>query len=349
MHDTATSPRARRALEAGFWGLAFAATWLLPKKLLILNEIAILGLFALSLDLLLGYAGIISLGHAAFLGLGAYMAGLFALHVSADPLTGLAATIPVVALAGFASAFLILRGSDLTRLMVTMGLATVLYEIANKAAWLTGGADGLQGIAMGAILGLWEFDLFGRAAYLYSLTVLLALFLMARVLMASNFGMSLAAIRENPLRARAIGIPVRRRLIAIHTIAAVYAGIAGVLLAQTTQFVSLDVLAIHRSADVLMVLVIGGTGYLYGGLIGALAFKLIADALSSLTPQYWQFWIGLMLVVLVLAGRDRLGENLRRLWRGRAAPGLAASGMAASGMAASAPVIAAPAPVEASR
>jgi branched-chain amino acid transport system permease protein len=305
---------ARLALELVFWALAFAALWLFPRKLLILNEIAILGLFALSLDLLLGYAGILSLGHAAFLGLGAYTAGLFAIHVSGEPLLGMAAAIPVAAVVGTLSAFLILRGNDLTRLMVTVGLATVFFEIANKASGITGGADGLQGITMAPLFGLWEFDLFGRTAYLYSLTTLLVLFFLARFLVGSNFGMSLRAIRENPLRARAIGIPVTRRLVMIHAIAAIYAAIAGVLLAQTTQFVSLDVLALHRSADVLLVLVIGGTGYLYGGLIGALAFKLLADGLATLTPQYWQFWIGLLLVILVFVGRDRIAGGVRRLW-----------------------------------
>jgi branched-chain amino acid transport system permease protein len=292
------------ALEIAFWVLAFAALWLFPRKLLILNEIAILGLFALSLDLLLGYAGILSLGHAAFLGLGAYAAGLFALHVSSDPLIGMAATIPLAGVAGLLSSFLILRGTDLTRLMVTVGLATVFFEIANKASNVTGGADGLQGIVMGPVLGLWDFDLFGRTAYLYSLVTLLVLFILARRMVASPFGMSLRAIRENPLRARAIGIPVTRRLVAVHTIAAVYACVAGVLLAQTTQFVSLDVLALHRSADVLLVLMIGGTGWLYGGLIGALAFKLLQDGLAGLTPQYWLFWVGLLFVILVLVGRD---------------------------------------------
>jgi branched-chain amino acid transport system permease protein len=302
----------RPALEIAFWALAFAAFYIAPRKLLILNEIAILGLFALSLDLLLGYAGIISLGHAAFLGLGAYTAGLFALHVSNNPLLGMAATIPVAGVVGLLSSFLILRGGDLTRLMVTVGLATVFFEIANKASSITGGADGLQGITMGKLLGLFDFDLFGRTGYLYSLTTLFLLFLIARRLVTSHFGMSLRAVRDNPLRARAIGIPVTRRLITIHTIAAIYAGIAGALLAQTTQFVSLDVLALHRSADVLLVLVIGGTGYLDGGLIGALAFKLLQDTLSGLTPQYWYFWVGLLFVILVLVGRDRISAPLRR-------------------------------------
>jgi branched-chain amino acid transport system permease protein len=134
------------------------------------------------------------------------------------------------------------------------------------------------------------------------------LFLAARRLMASPFGLSLLAIRGNPLRARAVGIPVEARLVAIYTIAAFYAGIAGGLLAQTTAFVSLDVFSFDRSADLLLVLIIGGAGYLYGGLIGAILFKLMQDYLAMLTPQYWPFWIGLLLVGIVLVGRERMTQ-----------------------------------------
>jgi branched-chain amino acid transport system permease protein len=209
--------------------------------------------------------------------------------------------------------------------MVTLGIALLLGEIANQASWLTGGADGLQGIVMDPLLGFFEFDIFGTTAYGYSLAVLFILFVLARRLVVSPFGISLRAIRDNNLRARAIGVPVSRRLIAIYTVAAAYAGIAGALLAQTTQFVSLDVLAFHRSADVLLVLVIGGVGYLYGGLIGAVLFKALQDILSGLTPQYWQFWIGLVLVILVLAGRERLTERVSLLWD-RSRGGLAGRG-----------------------
>lgn len=292
--------------EYAFWAVAFASLIALPQKHIMLNEIAILGLFALSLDLLLGYAGIVSLGHAAFLGLGAYAAGLLAKHGSADPLIGLAVAAAISGLAGLLTSFLVLRGSDLTRLMVTLGVAMLIGEIANKASWLTGGADGLQGIAMAPVLGLFKFDLAGRVAYAYSLAVLFALFLLARRIVHSPFGASLTAIRDNPLRATAIGVPQTRRLVAVYTLSAAFAGIAGALLAQTTQFVSLDVLELHRSADVLLVLVIGGTGYLYGGMIGAVVFKLAQEVISAWTPQYWHFWIGLLLVLFVLVGRDRL-------------------------------------------
>lgn len=300
--------------EIVFWLAAAASIFLLPQRHIMLNEIAILALFALSLDLLLGFAGIVSLGHAAFLGVGAYTAGLLAKHVIADPFAGLLAAALAAGIIGFITSFLVLRGTDLTRLMVTLGIAMVLYEIANKAGWLTGGADGLQGITMAPVLGLFRFDMFGRTAYVYSLATLFVLFVVARRITNSPFGASLMAIRDNPLRAQAIGIPLNPRLVAVYTLAAVYAGIAGALLAQTAQFVSLDVLDLHRSADVLLVLVIGGTGYLYGGIIGAVLFKLLQDYISTLTPEYWHFWIGLILVVFVLVGRERLSGWPRVLW-----------------------------------
>jgi branched-chain amino acid transport system permease protein len=309
-----------RIAEIVFWLAIAAAYFLLPRYLLIINEIAILALFALSLDLILGYAGIVSLGHAAFLGLGAYAAGVLAKSTGTDPLVGLALAAAISAAVGFATSFLVLRGSDLTRLMVTLGVALVLHEIANGWTSVTGGADGLQGVMVAPIAGWFEFDLFGRTSAAYSLVTLFLLFLAARLITTSPFGLSLQAIRENPVRAAAVGVPVNRRRIAVYTLAAAYAGIAGALLAQTTQFVSLDVFDFQRSADVMLVLIIGGTGYLYGGLIGAVIFKIMQDTLATLTPQYWQFWIGLVLVVIVLVGRDRVAAEIARLRGKRTQP-----------------------------
>jgi len=305
--------QAWKVWEIVFWLATIAVYFLFPSKLLLMSEIAILGLFALSLDLLLGYAGIVSLGHAAFFGLGAYTAGLFAMHVSGAPLLGLLAAGFVAGVLGFASSFLVLRGSDLTRLMVTLGVSLMLLEAANQAAWLTGGADGLPGMTIDPVLGLFVFDLFGRTAYLYSLAVLFVLFLVARRLVGSPFGLSLKAIKGNLLRSQSLGIRPNRRLIAIYTISSVYAGIAGALLTQTTQFVSLDVLSFQRSADGLLVLVIGGGGYLYGGLIGAVIFKILQDWISAITAQYWLFWLGLILVVIVLFGRERIAAGPRTI------------------------------------
>lgn len=295
--------------------VAIAAPFIIPGKTLLLTEIIITALFALSLDLILGLAGIVSLGHAAFFGVGAYAAGLFALHFNADPVLGLIFAMLISACAGLLSSFLILRGNDLTRLMTTIGVAMMLYEAGIRASWLTGGADGLSGFFSDPVLGLFEFDFAGQVGYFYALAVLFLAMLVVRQIMGSPFGVSLMAISQNPVRAGMLGIAAGRRIIAIYTLAAALAGAAGALLAQTTSFVSPDVLAFHRSADVLLMLVIGGTGWLYGGLVGAVLFILLRDWLSVLTPQYWMFWIGLLLVILVLTGRERLSMLLPRALR----------------------------------
>jgi len=285
---------------------------------LLANETAILALFALSLDLILGYAGIVSLGHAAFFGVGAYAAALLAKHVVPDPLVGLLVGIVVAGLLGALSSVLVMRGSDLARLMITLGVAAILFELANKLEF-TGGADGLQGVVIGPLLGRFEFDLYGRVAYAYSLVLLIIGLFIARRIVRSPFGWSLQAIRDNRLRAAAIGLNVDVRLGVIYTISAAMAGAAGAALAQTTGFASLDGLDFHRSADVMLVVVIGGAGWLWGGVLGAIAFKLLHDVLSAWTPQYWTFWLGLFLVVLVMVGRDRLFKPWTWFKRGGAA------------------------------
>jgi len=308
--------RARwRAAEVVFWLAIVALIFAIPSRALLINEFLIAGLFALSLDLILGYAGLISLGHAAFLGIGAYGAGILASRGVGDPFVGLALASLAAGLAGLITAPLLLRGSDLTRLMVTLGVCLMLGELANRNSWATGGADGLN-FSVAPIFGLFPIDFTGqRNAALYSLAVLFLLFAAARRLVQSPFGLSLRAIKENRLRAGALGISPPRRLIAIYTIAAAYAGAAGALLAQTTQIVSLDVFEFHRSADVMLMLVIGGPGYLYGGLLGSAFFIVLRDSLSTFTPEFWEFWIGLLLVVLVLVGRERIAGLSRRLTR----------------------------------
>ncbi|CCE00789.1 branched-chain amino acid ABC transporter permease [Bradyrhizobium sp. STM 3809] len=293
--------------EFAFWIVVLAVGLAFPSRYLIMTEILRLALFALSLDLILGYAGIVSLGHAAFFGVGAYCAGLLSVHgiinepVLALIVAGLAATV-----LGFATSFLVIRGVDLTRLMVTLGIALLMEALAERFSNITGGTDGLQGIDIQPIFGVFAFDMFGRTGFFYSLAVLFVLFLLARIIVHSPFGLSLRAIKNNPLRASAIGIPVNKRLIAIYTVAAFYAGIAGALFTQTTALASLDVFAFERSADLVLLLVIGGSGYLYGGLIGAAVFRMLQELFQWITPQYWMFWIGLVLVVIVMVGRHRI-------------------------------------------
>ena len=308
-----------RAIELAFWLLPVAAFFLFPNHRVLGSQILITGLFAVTLDLILGYAGIVSLGHAAFFGIGAYAAGLLAAHGWGEPFSGLAVAGVAGALVGFATSILVVRGSDLARLMVTMGIGLMLFEVANQVPSITGGADGLSGVTMGKVFGLFAFDLTGTTAYAYSLGVLFALFVVARRIVNSPFGLSLRAVRENVRRMPAIGAPVARRLTAIYTISAAMAGIAGGLLAQTTQFVGLDVFGFPRSADLMIMLVLGGTGRLYGGLVGATVFMIAHHYLSDLNPVYWQFWLGLLLVVVVMFARggilgalEGLAQRFRR-------------------------------------
>ena len=303
--------------EYAFWVVPVVAYAVFPDDLALLSQIAITALFAISLDLILGYAGIVSLGHAAFFGIGAYAAGLLAQHGWGDPILGLACAATVAAFAGFVTSFLVLRGTDLTRLMVTLGVASMLYVAANKLTGITGGLDGLQGIEMKPLPGRFVFDLYGKAAYIYTVAVLFILFWIARRIVQSPFGLSLQGIRQNASRMPALGTPVNARLVAVYTVGAAYAGIAGALLTQTTQFVSIDVFSFARSAELLLILVLGGTGSLYGGILGAMVFMTVHNILSDINPQYWQFWLGLLLILVVLFARGGIMGAVRTLTQTR--------------------------------
>jgi branched-chain amino acid transport system permease protein len=299
--------------EIVFWLMPIAAFFLFPGYLVLGSQIMIVGLFAVSLDLILGYAGIVSLGHAAYFGVGAYTAGLLAVHGWGEPFSGLLLAIIVAGLFGFVASFLVVRGHDLTRLMVTLGIGLMTFEAANKAAFITGGVDGLSGVTMNKLFGVFEFDLAGQTAYFYSLAVLFLIFVALRRLVKSPFGLSLTGIREGARRMPAIGADVNKRLVVAYTVGAAVAGAAGALLAQTTQFVGLDSLSFSRSAELLIMLVLGGTGRLYGALIGALVFMLAQDYLAGLNPAYWQFWIGLFLVFVVLFGRGGILGGIEQM------------------------------------
>jgi branched-chain amino acid transport system permease protein len=273
---------------------------LFPDYLSLASQIAITALFALSLDLILGYAGVVSLGHAAFFGIGAYTAGIFSKYVWGEPVTGLLVAALVAGLAGFATSFIVARFRHLTLIMITLGIGLIAHEFANRAHWLTGGSDSLQGISIGKVLGIFRFDLYGYTAYTYSLILLFVVFLGVRRLVHSPFGLALRGIRENWVRMPAIGADSRAHIRKAYTIAALIAGIAGAALTQTTQTAALGSISFERSADVLVMLVLGGAGRLYGGIIGAAIFMIARDQFSGIAPQFWYFWIGLLLVGVVM-------------------------------------------------
>jgi branched-chain amino acid transport system permease protein len=308
-------------VEIAFWAATLVPFFLFPNYLALASQIAITALFALSLDLILGYAGIVSLGHAAFFGLGAYTAGILSTRGWGDPLLGLLAGAVAAGLLGYATSFIIAHFRHLALIMITLGLGLLLHEAANKVSWLTGGSDGLQGVQIGPLLGIFRFDLYGTTAYAYALSVLFVVFLLVRRLVNSPFGLVLRGIRENPIRMPAIGAPSAAHIRKVYTMAAIIAGIAGAVLAQTTSTVSLGVLEFQRSADVLVILILGGAGRLYGGLVGAIIFMVARDQFSGINPQLWYFWIGLLLVAVVMFLPNGVLGGLARLsvaWRGRA-------------------------------
>jgi branched-chain amino acid transport system permease protein len=289
-----------RPLEIIFWLATLLPFVVTPTYLSLASQIAITALFALSLDLILGYAGIVSLGHAAFFGTGAYAAGLIAKHYWGEPLSGLVISAIIAGILGYALSHIVVRFRHLALIMLTLGLGLLLHEAANSAGHITGGADGLQGINVRPLFETFTFDLYGRTAYAYSLAVLFIGFLVARRIIHSPFGLALRGIRENATRMPAIGAPSRAHLRKAYTIAAVMAGIAGAMLTHTTSTVSLETLSFGRSADVLVILILGGAGRLYGGIIGAIIYMVARDQFSGANPQYWYFWIGLLLVAVVM-------------------------------------------------
>ncbi|UUX94511.1 branched-chain amino acid ABC transporter permease [Aquabacterium sp. J223] len=302
------------------WAAAVAAYFLVPDSLALATNVLVMVLLTLSLDLVLGYAGIVTLGHAVFFGAGAYAAGIFAIHVSPDPVTGLLVATAVTGAFGLLCGLLILHTEGVTLLMLTLAIASLVAEVANQAKSWTGGDDGLQGMTMGLVLGLFRFDLYKRTAYLYSLAVLFVWFVIAWRVVHSPFGRSLDGIRQSPARMRAIGTPVWGRLVVAYGLSAAMAGSAGALSAQTTRFVGLNTLSVMVSGMAVVMLVLGGTRRLYGAFIGAALYVVVQDVAAQVNPFYWMLVIGLLLMVSVLAlegGLMSLVDAVRRRLGGR--------------------------------
>jgi branched-chain amino acid transport system permease protein len=290
---------ATRVLDGLVIAALAVAPVLAPEYLDLATRIVIVALCAMSLDLVVGYCGLVTLGHAAFFGVGAYAAGIFALRASAEPLAGLLVGGGAAALLGVLSGAVLLRSRRLTLIMLSLATVLVMQETANKLGWLTGGADGLQGISMAPVAGLFAFDLFGRVSYVYAAVVLALGFLVFRSLVDSNFGRSLVGIRENEARMRAIGTPVDRRLRVAFIIAAAMAGVAGALQAQVAEFVALNALSVEFSSEILIMLILGGAGRRYGAFLGAPLYVVMQDYLAREDPANWYLWIGLLLLAIV--------------------------------------------------
>ena len=294
------------SLQNNIWlllliGFAIAATSyvLFPYSLSFLTRIVITIILVLSLDLILGYGGIATLGQAAMYGTGAYAAGLFAVHISQDPILGLIAGALAGVLIALISGLLLMRSKGLVLLMLTIAVAQVLYEIANSARSITGGADGLSDIVMKPLFGYFEFDFIGQTAYWYSIVILALVFLLLKILTNSAFGLSIKGIHESPERMRAIGNPVYWRLVTVYSIGGGIAGLAGALTAQITELVSLEVFTFTVSAEAVIMLILGGTGRLYGSVIGVIIFMVFHHIAASVDPFNWLFAIGGLLLAVV--------------------------------------------------
>jgi branched-chain amino acid transport system permease protein len=293
-------------MEVVFWAIPIAAFFFFPDHLSFGAQVLIMCLYAMSLGLILGFAGIVTLGHAAFFGIGAYSTGLISLAGWHEPITATLGGAAAAALLAAVVGPIVLRLSGLPLMMMTLAIGAVLFEAANKFSWLTGGENGLSGIEFEPVLGLFRWSVFGQTSYLYCLAWLFIMFVIFRSLVASPFGLALQGIRENALRMRLVGAPVSRHLITVYAISAFMAGVAGSLSAQVTGFVGLDVLAIEFSINGIIMLVLGGVASIYGGLVGAGVYMVLKDFAANWDPYNWMAVIGLFLIFVVLFGKNGL-------------------------------------------
>jgi len=291
--------------------VGLVAWWVLPDQLGLVTRLAVTALLVLSLDLVVGIAGLATLGHAALFGAGAYAAGTFALRMHPDPLLGLAVGVGAGALLALASGAFLLRYSGFTFLMLTVAVAQIVLSLAQKGRDWTGGDDGLTGFTMAPLLGRFAFDMEGRTAALYAIAVLAAGLYLARRVVDSPFGLAVRGIHENRARMAALGTPVFARLLAMYTVAGALAGAAGALSAQTNAIVGMDSLSFALSAELLVMLILGGAGRLTGALIGALVFTLLHHTAASINPYHWLFIVGAALMVVVLLPPQKAWSWLR--------------------------------------
>lgn len=299
-------------LSLGVGLLCFACLLAFPDQLGLLNRIITMALFVLSLDLVVGYAGLPTLGHAALFGVGAYTAGIVALQLHADPLLGLACGALAGGVTAGLSGLFLIRYQGFTFLMLTVATAQIVQSLAGKFQSLTGGDDGLSGFFMAPLLGRLEFDMAGRTAFIYSAGVLVIVLYLLRRLVSSPFGLSLQGIHQSRARMSALGTAIVPQLWRVYTLAGALAGMAGALSAQCAGIVGLDTLSFSLSAEALVMLVLGGSGTLQGALIGTLVFMLLHHTAASINPYHWLFIIGGLLMVVVLVPQHQLMRVLRQ-------------------------------------
>jgi len=268
----------------------------------LITKVMILAIFALSLDLLVGYTGLVSFGHAAFYGIGAYVLGLMTPKYDPASLwTTLPAAVAAAGLAALAVGIFVVRVKGIYFIMVTLAFAQMFYFVFHDTKF----GRGSDGISMNfkpaaTIAGMTPFDLANpTVVYYFVLVALVLVFLFLRMLLASPFGRALQGIRSNEHRMRSLGFPVYRYKLASFALAGALAGFAGYLSAMQFGFANPELLSWHQSGNVLLMLILGGLGSLYGAVVGAFAFVALQEIYSSLTT-HWQLLLGATIIALVI-------------------------------------------------
>jgi branched-chain amino acid transport system permease protein len=292
--------RVRRAAA----GLAVLLLALLPfvmarHQLSILTELLIFGLFALSLDLIMGYAGLVSFGHAAYFGLGAYASALLLLQWEVPIPIALVTGAIVAALVAWPVGYLATRATGIYFAMLTLAFAQLLYTVAYKWRSLTGGSDGIAGVPKTALWWHGPSVAAPRAYYFLVLVTFLVAFVLCRALVVSPFGRALVAIRENERKFETLGCDPARFKVIVFAAAAGVAGLAGALFAPFRGFASPEVMFWVASGQALMMVIVGGIGTLVGPVIGAMVFILVQEVLSSYT-EHWMILTGAVFVLMVI-------------------------------------------------
>lgn len=286
--------------------LALAAFFAFPNHLSFGSIIIVAVIFAISVDIVIGFPRIISLGQALYFGVGAYAAALIAMAGWTEPITGAVLSAAVSVLLALVAGPMVLRLRELPLIMVTIGVAQLVYEAAHKSSWLTGGDDGLYGYQVGKVFGVFGWSLYGSTAYLYALGWAVVVFVVARVVTSSPFGVCLQGIRENPDRMKLLGTPVLLRQVQAYAFGAGIAGLGGAVLAQSQSLVSLYVLSLEQTIDGLVLLALGGVGSIYGAILGAPVYMIVKYVSQLISPHYWLFSIGFLLIAVVMSGKNGL-------------------------------------------
>jgi branched-chain amino acid transport system permease protein len=293
--------------------VGLAGYWLFPDNLALLTRVIAIALLVLSIDLITGYCGVATLGQAALFGAGAYAAGIACVNGVTEPLTLILIGAAAGAFAGLLMGTIMLRAHGLAQLVLSIAIVQLFHEAANKASAYTGGSDGLAGLMVSPLFGVFEFDLWGQTAYLFGLALLVAVFIALKFVVSSPFGMLCRGIKEDPIRIRAMGSYVFPVLLKMFVISGAVAGMGGALAAISTQVVGLDSVSFELSANSLVMLVLGGLGTLYGALVGTVIFMGFEHVVSAINPFHWMTMVGALLIGVVLAAPGGLSGLLEKI------------------------------------